>query len=64
VDVRRIVVEGVDVNQDALNDEYRTHDVVVLIFYGSKVKHFLSIIVPFPVKDAKSGRSCNHLLPK
>ena len=48
MDVRRVMVEGVDVNQDALNDEYRTHDVVVLIFYGSKVKHFLSIIVPFP----------------
>jgi hypothetical protein len=31
VDVRRIVVEGVDVNQDALNDEYRTHDAVVYI---------------------------------
>ena len=25
VDVRRVMVEGVDLNQDALNDEYRTH---------------------------------------
>jgi hypothetical protein len=36
VDVRRVMVEGVDVNQDALNDEYRTHDVVVLFVYVGK----------------------------
>ena len=31
VDVRRIMVEGIYVNHDALNDEYRTHDAVVYI---------------------------------
>ena len=36
MDVRRIVVEGVDVNQDALNDEYRTHLLRCLLFLGRK----------------------------
>ena len=39
VDVRRVMVEGVNVNQDALNDEYLTHEVVIIIVYVGKYTH-------------------------
>jgi len=62
VDVRRVMVEGVDVNQDALNDEYRTHAFECFIVrrvqrYEISVKH--SAVSPtFLYILRQSGRRC------